>query len=195
MDSVANIRGRSRSGMLRPIATYAMGGIVPAPRPWMKRAAMSTGMLGARPPISRPIPNSASPSANGRPRAPRSTVPPTTAIPISEPRKNAEKTQPYSSLPPSSFATIGRTVEIARASNATSVMVRTRPPLRTRRFGDHSPSWAAAGEDCIVEGCRVGANRAGRAGAGHRAVGPTARRVRSRRGAPRPGPAHRCRRP
>ena len=53
--------------------------------------------------MSSPIPNSASPRANGRPRAPRSTVPPTTAIPIREPRKNAEKTQPYSSLPPSSF--------------------------------------------------------------------------------------------
>ena len=37
-------------------------------------------------------------------------------------------------------ATIGRTVETASASKATSVMVRTRPPLRTRRSGDQRPS-------------------------------------------------------
>ena len=30
-------------------------GIVPAPRPWMKRAPTSTGMDGASPPTSRPI--------------------------------------------------------------------------------------------------------------------------------------------
>ena len=119
-------------------------------------------MLGASPPISRPIPKRARPSANGRPSAPRSTVPPTTAIPIREPRKNAEKTQPYSSLPSSSWATMGRTVETASASKATRVMVRTSPALRTRRCGDQRPSFAlVVGLGCIREGWRTGVNRAG----------------------------------
>ena len=43
--------------------------------------------------------NSPSPIANGTARPPRSIAPPTTTMPISEPRKNAEKTQPYSSMP------------------------------------------------------------------------------------------------
>ena len=49
VESVANIRGRSRSGRLRPIATYAIGGIVPAPRPWMNRAATRTSIVRGQP--------------------------------------------------------------------------------------------------------------------------------------------------
>ena len=76
------------------MATYAIGWIVPAPRPWTKRAATRKGMVGARPPARRPMANSPRPAANGTARPPRSIAPPTTTIPMSEPRKNAEKTQP-----------------------------------------------------------------------------------------------------
>ncbi len=54
-------------------------------------------------------------------------------------------------MPPRSSATTGMTVDTASASKATRVMVRTRPPVRLRRPGDHrlSPgpcgSWAGAG--------------------------------------------------
>ncbi len=50
VESIANMRGRRCSGRVRPMATYAIGWIVPAPRPWTKRAATRKGMVGARPP-------------------------------------------------------------------------------------------------------------------------------------------------
>ena len=56
---------------------------------------------------------------------------------MSEPRKNAEKTQPYSSIPPSSCETIGITVEMASASKPMSVTVSTRPVVSARRSGRH----------------------------------------------------------
>ena len=93
--SSANICGRSRSGMLRPIATYAMGGIAPAPKPCTKRpddedrhrrreAADHAGRCAKRP----------RPPTNGTTSPSRSIRPPTTAMPRSDARRNAEKTQP-----------------------------------------------------------------------------------------------------
>ena len=145
VESVANIWGRSRSGRLRPIATYAMGGTVPAPSPCRNRAPTSTSIDGARPPMIRPVANSPIPTANGAPRPRRSMSPPTTTMPMSEPSMNAVKTQPYSSRPPSSRATMGMMVETARASNATSVTVRTRPTVRFRRLADQSPPPSSTG--------------------------------------------------
>ena len=145
VDRVANICGRSRSGMLRPIATYAMGGTVPAPRPWMKRPPTSTSIEDARPPTTRPIANRAIPTAKGAARPRRSMSPPTITIPINAPSMNDVNTQPYSCKLPSSSATSGRIVDTARASNATRVTVRTRPTVRFRRAGDHRPPPSSAG--------------------------------------------------
>ena len=88
-------------------------------------------------------------AANGKASPRRSIAPPTMTIPISEPRKNAEKTQPYSSMPPSSRATCGITVETASASKATSVIVRTSPIVRERRSVDQRPSTMGTG--CIAQ--------------------------------------------
>ncbi len=63
---------------------------------------------------------------------------------MSEPRKNAEKTQPYSSIPPSSCETMGMTVEMARASKPMSVTVSTRPMVG-RAIGRHRLSAGSAG--------------------------------------------------
>src|SRR4051794_34834330 len=70
-------------------------------------------------------------------------------------------------MSPSSRATFGMIVPTASASNATSVIVRTRPSVSARRPGDQTPSWAArraAVETCgsrvvsaIREGCPVAA--------------------------------------
>ena len=60
----------------------------------MNRAPISIGIESARPPMSRPMAKSPSPMASGRPRPPWLMTPPTTAMPISEPRKNEVKTQP-----------------------------------------------------------------------------------------------------
>ena len=139
VERVANICGRRCSGRLRPIATYAIGGTVPAPRPWRNRAPTRISIVGARPPMIRPIAKSPMPAANGPPSPRRSMSPPTSTIPISEPSMKAVNTQPYSSRPFSSSATIGMIVETASASKATRVIVRTSPTVRPRRPGDHSP--------------------------------------------------------
>ena len=97
VDSVANICGRRRSGRDRPMATYAVGGMAPAPRPWRNRPATSTSIDGARPPMTRPSANRTRPNTNGLARPARSMSPPTTTIPTRSPRKNAENAQPYSS--------------------------------------------------------------------------------------------------
>ncbi len=52
---------------------------------------------------------------------------------------NALNTQPYSDSPPRSRATTGITVTTASASDATKVIVRTRPAVSARRCGAHSP--------------------------------------------------------
>ena len=100
-------------------------------------------MAGAIPSISRPIAKRASPATNGRTRPPRSISPPTTTIPTSDPRKKAEKTQPYSSIPERSRLTIGMIVETASDSKATSVIVRTSPIVSRRRAGDQRPSFGS----------------------------------------------------
>ena len=143
VESVANICGRRRSGRLRPIATYAMGGTVPAPRPWMNRATTSTSIDGASPPRMRPVANNAIPTANGAPRPRRSMIPPTTTMPMREPSIAAVKTHPYSWRPPSSSATIGMIVETPSDSKASRVIVRTSPMVRLRRAGDHRPPAAS----------------------------------------------------
>ena len=66
VDSVANIGGRSRSGRERAIATYAVGGMAPAPNPCRNRPATRTSIDGARPQITRPIANRMRPPRNGR---------------------------------------------------------------------------------------------------------------------------------
>ena len=187
VERVANIGGRSRSGSDRPIATYAVGGIAPAPRPWRKRPPTSTAIVGARPHTTRPRANSASPPTNGRASPARSMSPPATTMPTRSPRKNAENAQPYSSRPCSSTDTAGMTVPTARASNAMSVIVKTRPRLSARRPGDQRPSSTGAPGPTGDEGCWAIAEGYNRV----RAVG----RVRSRAGAPRPARARRSRRP
>ena len=89
---------RSRAGSGRSRRRRSAGSR-PRQGPGGTRAAIRTGIDGARPPMSRPIANRPSPSTNGIARPRRSIAPPTTTIPTSEPRKNAEKTQPYSSRP------------------------------------------------------------------------------------------------
>ena len=97
VDSVANIRGRRCSGRLRPIATYAIGGIAPPPMPWMNRAPMSIGMDVAAPASASPTANSESPMTNGNTTPRRSIRLPDPTIPSSDPTMNAENTSPYSS--------------------------------------------------------------------------------------------------
>ena len=90
VDSIANMRGCSRSGRHRPMAVYAVGPTEPAPSPWTKRASTRNGIVGASPPMARPRANKPSPTANGRQSGIRSRAPPVTTMPISEPRKKAE---------------------------------------------------------------------------------------------------------
>ena len=156
VDSVANIRGRRCSGRLRPIATYAIGGMAPPPMPWIRRAAMSMGIDVAAPASISPIVNSASPMTNGS-RTPRRSIRlPATTIPTSDPTRNAENTRPYSSSPPRSRATMGIAAVTASASAATSVIVRTSPTVSGRRAGDHRPpSSGGTGTWCTarLSGC------------------------------------------
>src|SRR5512146_2410262 len=104
---------------------------------------MRNGIDGARPARSRPSAKRARPPTNGRTTPSRSMSPPTTTIPNSDPTRNAEKTRPYRSSPPRSRATMTAAVPTASASAATRVMVRTRPRVRDRRAGDHSPPSSA----------------------------------------------------
>jgi hypothetical protein len=99
-------------------------------------------MDGARPPATSPAVNSARPTAKGRAVPRVSASCPATTIPRRLPRKNPLNTQPYRPRPPRSSDTTGSTVEMARASNATRVIVRTSPVVRRRRSGAQTPSWA-----------------------------------------------------
>ena len=53
-ENTANTRGRMAAGYARPTLVYAMAGIAPAPMPWRMRAATSTPIDGARPPMHSP---------------------------------------------------------------------------------------------------------------------------------------------
>ena len=91
---MANIRGRSALGQAPADGDVGDRRDRPGTEALDEPGDDEDPIDGARPPISRPIANSPRPSANGRPSPPRSMTPPTTAMPISEPRKNAVKTQP-----------------------------------------------------------------------------------------------------
>ena len=153
VESVANIGGRSRSGSDRAIATYAVGGIAPAPRPCRNRPPTRMPIDGASPQMTRPIANRTRPPRNGRASPARSMSPPATTMPMRSPMKNIEKAQPYSSRPCSSTTTDGMTVPTASASNAMSVIVKTRPRLSARRCGDHRLSFAGVPLPGADEGC------------------------------------------
>jgi hypothetical protein len=60
-------------------------------------------------------------------------------MPTTLPSMNPLNTQPYRRSPPRSRATTGITVTTASASDATKVMVRTRPAVSARRCGAQSP--------------------------------------------------------
>src|SRR5689334_19203991 len=60
-------------------------------------------------------------------------------MPTPLPSMNPLKTQPYRRSPPRSLATTGITVTTASASEATKVIVSTRPVVSARRCGAHSP--------------------------------------------------------
>src|SRR3954452_25052418 len=80
-------------------------------------------------------------------------------MPMRLPSMNALKTQPYSRIPPRSSATTGITVTTARASDATKVIVMTKPAVSERRAGAHRPSARSAngiGDDDAVHGGQVG---------------------------------------
>src|SRR3954447_4091484 len=111
----------------------------------MTRAATRTPIHGANPPIRSPTEKSPIPIAKGRARLPRSMRMPAATMPRRLPRKNPEKTHPYRSRPPSSWATIGMIVETASASDATMVPLRTRPRVSARRELDQRPSSASLG--------------------------------------------------
>ena len=63
------------------MATYAVGPTAPPPRPWTNRASTRIGIDGARPPMTRPAPNSTSPAVNGRWSGIRSSAPPASTTP------------------------------------------------------------------------------------------------------------------
>src|SRR5512143_2260574 len=143
VDSTANTRGRSASGNVRPMLTYAIAGMAPAPSPCNPRPTTRTAIDGARPLTASPPANSASPRTNGGAGPRRSACSPATTMPTTVPRKKALVTQPYSRRPSRSRATTGRIVTTASASKATRVIVRTRPASRARHRGAHRPAGRA----------------------------------------------------
>src|SRR5580704_7840398 len=139
VDRTAIMRGRSVSGRLRPIAAYATEGTAPAPTPCSTRPATRTPIDGASPARARPAPNSTTPATNGTAGPRRSASRPAATMPITLPSMKPLNTQPYRRRPPRSRATTGMTVTTASASDATNVMVRTRPTVSARRCGAISP--------------------------------------------------------
>ena len=122
--------------------------------------------------------------SSGRTRLPWSISPPRITIPTRSARKNALKTQPYSSIPPSSRATIGMAVETASDSNATRVIVRISPIDRPRSGGEkRPPAWRAGIGDDRLPGDRDDGviARAGRHRVSHRARADRLPRVGRRR--------------
>lgn len=59
------ITARSRSSKTRATSTITARFMVPPPRPWTKRPAISTGMLGAIPAITRPAAKTRKPTISG----------------------------------------------------------------------------------------------------------------------------------
>jgi hypothetical protein len=139
VDSTAIIRARSSSGRLRPMVAYATEGTAPAPTPCRTRPATSTAIEGARPAMASPEPNSTTPATNGTAGPRRSAPRPAATMPTTLPSMNPLNTQPYRRSPPRSLATTGITVTTASASEATKVIVSTRPVVSARRCGAHSP--------------------------------------------------------
>ena len=78
-------------------------------------------------------------------------------MPTTLPSMNPLNTQPYRRRPPRSLATTGITVTTASASDATKVIVRTRPTVSARRCGAHSPgTWPSpiGCQRCLVSRLR-----------------------------------------
>src|SRR6266516_1943202 len=108
--------------------------------PCSTRPATSTPMVGARPATASPVPKKSSPATNGTAGPRRSASRPASTMTITLPSMNPLNTQPYRRSPPRSWAATGITVTTASASDATKVIDRTRPAVRARRCGAHSPS-------------------------------------------------------
>ncbi len=89
--------------------------------------------------MASPDPNSTTPATNGIAGPRRSASRPASTMPMTAPSMNPLNTQPYSRSPPRSRATTGITVTTASASDATKVMVRTRPRVSALVCGAHSP--------------------------------------------------------
>jgi len=89
--------------------------------------------------MASPEPNSTTPATNGTAGPRRSASRPAATMPTTLPSMNPLNTQPYRRSPPRSRATTGMTVTTASASDATKVMVRTRPAVSARRCGAHRP--------------------------------------------------------
>ena len=157
VDITANMRGRQRSGYPRDIATYATAGTTPAPRPCTARPATSTAMLGAVPPMVRPAAKKARPASIGQPSGTRSAQVPASTMPMRLDSMKALNTQPYSCRSPRCRLTTGSTVAMASASKATRVTASTRPIVRDRRSGAHTPPGESASVG--VGGRGVGAAR------------------------------------
>jgi len=104
----------------------------PGPRP----ARPSTEQGPPRPARSR---TARPPATNGTAGPRRSASRPAATIPTTLPSMNPLNTQPYRRRPPRSRATTGMTVTTASASDATKVIVRTRPVVSARRCGAHKP--------------------------------------------------------
>ncbi len=105
-------------------------------------------MVGAVPPMTRPVANSASPASIGRPSGTRSASVPATTIPIRLDSMNALNTQPYRRRSPRSRLTTGRTVAMAKASDATRVTASTSPTVSERRPGVQIPPADGPGGVC-----------------------------------------------
>lgn len=135
----ANICGRCSSGYIRPMQTYDVAGIAPAPTPCRKRPRTNTIMVGAIPPATRPTAKIMRPTMKGRAGRIRSAAVPAITTPTSVPRKNALKTHPYSARSPRSDSTTGMTVATDIDSKATNVTISTRPEVSNRRSGEKTP--------------------------------------------------------
>src|SRR5690242_1012203 len=107
--------------------------------PCSTRPATSTPIAGARPARASPDPNSSRPATNGTAGPRRSASRPASTMPITLPSMNPLNTQPYRRSPPRSCAATGITVTTASASDATKVIVRTRPVVSARCRGANSP--------------------------------------------------------
>ena len=131
--------------------------MAPAPMPWATRATDEHAHRRRQAPDAGGRPRTAPGRRGTAPRCPAGRPPgPASTMPRRLPRKNPLNTQPYSPSPPRSSATTGITVEMASASKATSVIVRTSPSVSRRRSGAQTPSARAglAERERVVERSR-----------------------------------------